>query len=1057
MKNKAITILAAILFLVTNRFDGQKLINTVGNKEIIIEFNVPSLNFLKAKGINAVVPTIPKGSPIQEKGAPDLQKMTATIIIPDADKMEVKVINAEYKDYNNIEIAPSKGIIMRNQDPDAIPYVYGAAYSRDAFYPGKLAELQKPFIQRNVRGQAVWVYPLQYNPVTKTLRVYTKLVVRVYSTGQRDTRNVLTASMKEKLTTPGFAQIIKKTFINATSAKYTPVEEGHPGRMLIIYYDSFYNQILPFINWKQQKGITVDAVPVSSIGNDATSITNYVADYYNNHNDFTYLLLVGDDPQVKSSYSSNAYGASDNMYGYLAGNDHRIDIFVGRFSAETEEEVATEVEKTIYYERDIHSDALWLNYGLGIASNEGSGGQGDDGESDAQHMDNIKTDLENYGYTVNSVYQDYGTATDITNYINAGLGIINYVGHGDVTMWYSVDPNGYTNDMVNALTNSYQLPFIWTVACVVGDFTTNTCFAEAWIRATDTSGNPTGAVANIGSTINQSWAAPMDAQDEMVDILVETYPNNLKRTFGGLIANGWGHMIDEYGSDGENMADTWTCFGDPSLMVRTKAPDTMLVTHADSIMQGSTQFAVNCNVEGALISITHQNNILGTGYITNGSVNIAFSSPIVFDDSMLVTATAYNKVTYQKYVYVKISSDPPIAGFTANQTTITEGDFIQFTDTSLNYPISWSWTFEGATTLHSTQQNPNVQYLTAGTYDVKLVVSNPNGTDSVLKVDYITVQPNTNPPVADFEADPTTIVVGNTVNFTDLSTNLPDSWYWEFEGGNPATSTDQNPSVVYNTAGTYTVSLIASNAFGSDTMVKTAYITVTPPDYCYASASTEYEYISNVTIGSEVNNSSSWTGYGDYTSQVVHTHRGDPVNVTVTIGDVYNTDVLYAWVDWNLDGDFDDTGENVYANNSSQNSYSFTINVPSDAAIGNLRLRIRLNDAGQNANTDPCGTTSYGEVEDYTIAVADGITELNEPKTETIKIYPNPVRSTLYVNIESSDYNRIILYDISGKEVLSEKTHKGINRINVSHLEKGVYVLKVSGGQSAPIRKIIKN
>jgi PKD repeat protein len=81
-------------------------------------------------------------------------------------------------------------------------------------------------------------------------------------------------------------------------------------------------------------------------------------------------------------------------------------------------------------------------------------------------------------------------------------------------------------------------------------------------------------------------------------------------------------------------------------------------------------------------------------------------------------------------------------------------------------------------------------------------------------------------PVADFTASATNITEGDTVDFTDLSTNDPDTWDWTFDGGTPATSTLQNPSITYYTAGTYTVALTATNAYGSDTETKVDYITV---------------------------------------------------------------------------------------------------------------------------------------------------------------------------------------------------------------------------------------
>ncbi|WP_347372886.1 alkaline phosphatase PhoX [Aequorivita sp. Q41] len=82
-------------------------------------------------------------------------------------------------------------------------------------------------------------------------------------------------------------------------------------------------------------------------------------------------------------------------------------------------------------------------------------------------------------------------------------------------------------------------------------------------------------------------------------------------------------------------------------------------------------------------------------------------------------------------------------------------------------------------------------------------------------------------PLADFMADNVVIKEGETVSFTDLSENTPDSWNWTFEGGIPATSSDQAPVVTYNTPGVYDVSLVVSNVAGtSDAALKSDYITV---------------------------------------------------------------------------------------------------------------------------------------------------------------------------------------------------------------------------------------
>jgi PKD repeat protein len=105
----------------------------------------------------------------------------------------------------------------------------------------------------------------------------------------------------------------------------------------------------------------------------------------------------------------------------------------------------------------------------------------------------------------------------------------------------------------------------------------------------------------------------------------------------------------------------------------------------------------------------------------------------------------------------------------------------------------------------------------------------------------------TEPPVAGFTATSTQICIGQTVSFTDVSTNIPAGWTWTFEGGTPSSSTVQNPTVTYNTPGVYDVTLVAANYNGTNTIVLTDYITVfayplvtatTPATRCDSGAAT---------------------------------------------------------------------------------------------------------------------------------------------------------------------------------------------------------------------------
>ena len=196
----------------------------------------------------------------------------------------------------------------------------------------------------------------------------------------------------------------------------------------------------------------------------------------------------------------------------------------------------------------------------------------------------------------------------------------------------------------------------------------------------------------------------------------------------------------------------------------------------------------------------------------------------------LISTNAAGSDTEQKSGYITVNATviAPQADFTANQTTINEGQSVMFTDLSINEPTVWSWSFPGGTPNSSTQQNPTITYSSAGVYAVTLISTNAAGTDSEQKNAYITVSPTGSAPVANFMADETTVLSGSAITFSDLSTNEPVSWNWSFPGGIPESSTLQNPIVIYPNEGTFDVTLEAVNAFGTSTENKTTYITVNP-------------------------------------------------------------------------------------------------------------------------------------------------------------------------------------------------------------------------------------
>ena len=587
-------------------------------------------------------------------GKPDIPNVCRSILIPDTAKMEIEVIDSSYIEYENVLIAPSKGDLPRTINPDEIPYEFDEVYDEDKWFPGDIAKLREPYIIRDYRGQVVEIYPIQYNPVKKLMRFYTDIDVKIYENGI-DNVNIINREQLPLSVDKDFKLIYKNHFINfGTEERYDPVSEQ--GNMLIITYDSFWNTMMPFYEWKNMKGILTEMVNVSLIG-DANAIKNYIANYYDDYG-LTFVLLVGDAAQVPSLYISQySSSASDPSYSYIVGNDNYQDIFIGRFSAQNTGQLQTQVERSIEYEKYPQQDADWYHKGTGVASDQGPG---DDGENDDEHIDNIREDLLGYTYTeVDQIYDPQGTSQMVTEALNEGRSIVNYCGHGSPTSWGST---GFNNNDINNLQNDNMLPFICSVACNNGQFDDyDSCFAETWLRATN-NGEPTGAIGIFASTQSQSWNPPMDAEDEIVDILVETYDNNIRTSYGALCYEGTMHMMDEYGSECYDETDTWTVFGDPSLQVRTDLSEDMTVEHDDLIPIGADIFELDVpGVNNALCAVSHNYELFGYGYSDEtGHAEVVFFEPVEFMENVDLVVTAYNKNPYYAELQIGDSYPPEI-------------------------------------------------------------------------------------------------------------------------------------------------------------------------------------------------------------------------------------------------------------------------------------------------------------------------------------------------------------------------------------------------------------
>ena len=117
---------------------------------------IPDKNSRDFKGF--IVKT-ENGASNLESGYPDLQKLSSSIIIPDASNMSINIVSYKYEDFEDIHILPSKGNLTRDVNPAEIPYQYNKVYKTNEFYPNQISELGTPYIVRDLRGQTITFNP----------------------------------------------------------------------------------------------------------------------------------------------------------------------------------------------------------------------------------------------------------------------------------------------------------------------------------------------------------------------------------------------------------------------------------------------------------------------------------------------------------------------------------------------------------------------------------------------------------------------------------------------------------------------------------------------------------------------------------------------------------------------------------------------------------------------------------------------------------------------------------------------------------------------------------
>jgi PKD repeat protein len=479
-----------------------------------------------------------------------------------------------------------------------------------------------------------------------------------------------------------------------------------------------------------------------------------------------------------------------------------------------------------------------------------------------------------------------------------------------------------------------------------------------------------------------------------------------------------------------------------------------------------------------------------TGYIT---VNLSGLSPVATNCTPITgdgsLGFGITNVTFNTLNKNSGDASEGYSDFTCDQTTVYAGQTYTFSAThgaptthNCNAWIDWNndgvfnnTTEKIATSSSSLSTNVNV------TIPSNAVLNAPLRMRVIADYDLnISPTPCTNPgygqcedytvfveqlalkPEAGFVANNINTCDG-TVSFTDLSTNIPYGWAWSF--GDGGTSVAKNPTHTYTADGTYTVQLIATNAYGSDTITLTNYITVnTQKDLVDAScAPNTLGYccgygIYTVTLFS-INNSSddAEDSYQDYSCEhntILET--GGSYLLFVRTGD-QNPQDTKAWIDFNNDGVFDNASELVFSKLNAYNPNG-NITIPSTGVTLNTYLRMRISSDELGATLDGCSNHLRGQTEDYGVFIEDNLS-VGDKMNDTFNVYPNP-NNGLFNITSTQEISEIVVYNIVGERIYARAnfSSRSIENIDLTSFSSGQYFIQVTdqSGNKSTEKIIIK-
>ncbi len=767
--------------------------------QVEVVFSVPafSLDDININGEMMKSVAMPGSFLFNDAGMPNLPSKGKYIAIPQGASPKLRILSQRTETIHNVNVAPAPVIPLDN-DPN--PLVYNknqAVYAANAYYPADVVQISSVEKIRGVDVVILGFTPFQYNPVTKDLVVYKDIRVQIsYEGGNGQFGD---PAFRSRWWEP----ILQDNILNFSSLPVVDFDKRFQDYSKSAKSDECEYIILTptgpaFAQWadsiknfRNQQGILTKIFTTADVGgNTESAIETWINNAYNNWTikPVACLILADYGTDETKNIITHLYPhpdsypdfASDNKYADV-DNDEMPDIVFSRIAANDATQLQVMVSKAINYERNPITDPLF--YDLPITA------LGWQTERWFQLCSEIvggyfRTVHDKHPRRINAIYQ--GSPGSVWSIAQNTSQVVNYFGPsglGYIPQTPAEMPCCWTGGTATKINNAIDSGAFMVQHRDHGAYT-------LW-------GEPAYNTGNIGQLNNQNkltFVFSINCETGAYHRSSECFGEKFHRhTKGGQNAGALG-LVCPTETSYSFVNDTYV-WG----MYDNMWPDFMPA-------EGTTPPS-----QGALPAFGHA---AGKYFLKQSSWPYNTGSKLVTYRLFHMLGDAFTRLYWDVPQQLTVSHDTVI-----NYGTLTFN--IAATDASL---IALTVDNEIIATAEGNGTTPVVMpipMLDPGTV-VLVTVTKENYFRYSHEVTVVS-----NQLMAEFSASSTGLCLASGVNYTDMSTGDPVSWDWTFEGGEPSTSTDQNPqNIVYAAPGDYTVTLIVSDGTDTDTTAKTGYIHV---------------------------------------------------------------------------------------------------------------------------------------------------------------------------------------------------------------------------------------